>query len=639
VLITKMREYARGLKFVLLLVIAAFLLTSVVYYGASQMSGSGGDPSTIATVNGERIPVERYRRAYQSYMEFYRQLYRDRLTPELAERLGLGRQVVNDLVQDALIVQQAEREGVRVTDDELRTRIQTIPAFQEDGRFSHDRYVAVLRQVRFDPGAFEAEQRREMVRRKMDTLVREGAKVSEAEVREAWGTRNDRIRAAWAMLEIEPLLAQATVNEADAEAYLKLHQARFTRPERRRIQYAVVSSRAFAEPISDTDAEAYYKEHGTEFERPRRAKVAHVLVRVPPTGGGAAEERAKAKAQEVIRRAQAGEDFAKLAREMSEDTATAPNGGELGLVGPGEMVPPFEQAAFALKKGEVTSSPVRTTFGYHAIKVLDVQEGGRQPFKEAVARIKEKLLAERSERAAARRAEEARGTLQGSADFLADSRKLGLEGREVSLARGEPLEGVGRDAPLEDAIFGLAVAGVSPPVKTAGGYVIARVVEQSPAGVPPLAEIKKPVLDAMRREAAEKVAFTRATALTEAVGRGEDFAAAARAQSFTVGETDYFSRSEPPKDKTSLPGNVLQAALGTAVGKVAKPLTAGSGVYVVRTLERQPADPAGFEAQKDELRRQILTQKQGQALEAWVRALRASAKIDLANPEGAPAPR
>src|SRR6185436_19391969 len=101
-----------------------------------------------------------------------------------------------------------------------------------------------------------------------------------------------------------------------------------------------------------------------------------------PTGGGAAEERAKAKAQEVIRRAQAGEDFAKLAREMSEDTATAPNGGELGLVGPGEMVPPFEQAAFALKKGEVTSSPVRTTFGYHAIKVLDVQEGGRQPFKE-----------------------------------------------------------------------------------------------------------------------------------------------------------------------------------------------------------------------------------------------------------------
>jgi peptidyl-prolyl cis-trans isomerase D len=635
-----MREYARGLKLVLLLVIAAFILTSVVYFGASSLSGSGSggaDPTVVATVNGERIPVERYRRAYQSYLEFYRQLYRDRLTPEVAERLGLSRQVVNDLVQDALIVQQAEREGIRVTDDELRVRIQTIPAFQEDGKFSRDRYVAVLRQVRFDPGVFEAEQRREMVRRKMEGLVREGAKVSDTEIREAWAVRHDKVRAAWAVLEIEPLLAQAAVNDADAEGYLKLHQARFTRPERRRIQYVIVSTRAFAEPVSDTDAEAYYKEHGAEFERPRRAKVAHVLVRVPATGGSAAEDRAKAKAQEAIRRARAGEDFATLAREMSEDTATAGNGGELGLVGPGEMVPPFEQAVFALKKGEVSASPVRTPFGYHAIKVLDVQEGGRQPFKEAAGRIKDKLLAERSERAASRRAEEARGSLQGAADFLTEGRKLGLEAREVTLARGEPLEGVGRDAQLEETIFGLAVGGVAAPVKTGGGYVIARVAEQAPAGVPPLVEIRKAVLDAMRREAAEKVAFTRGTALAEAVGRGEDFAAAARAQGFTAGETGLFSRSEPPRDKATLPGAVLQAALASGAGQVAKPLSAGSGVYVVRTLERQPADVAGLDAQKDELHKQLLGQKQGQALEAWVRSLRASAKIDLPNPDGAPA--
>ena len=633
-LITRMREYARGLKFILLLVIAAFVLTSVVYFGATSM-GRTSDPNTVATVNGERIPMERYRRAYQSYMEFYRQVYRDRFTPELAERLGLGRQVVNDLVQDALIVQQAEREGVRVSDEELRTRIQTIPAFQEDGRFSHARYVAVLRQVRYEPAAFEQEQRREMLRRKMEGLVRDGVKVSEGELREAWASRHDRVRAAWAVLEIEPLLAQVTVNEAEAEGYLKVHQARFTRPERRRIQYAIVTTRAFAEPVSDGDAEAYYKEHGSEFERPKRVKVAHVLVRVPATGGSQAEDRARAKVEDVIRRARAGEDFAKLAREASEDPGTAANGGELGLVGPGEMVPPFEQAAFALKKGEVSSAPVRTNFGYHAIKVLDVQEGGRQTFKEVAGRIKEKLLTERSERVAGQKAEEIRGALQGAADFPGEAKKLGLEPREASLARGEPLEGVGRDAQLEETIFGLAVGGVAAPARTSGGYVIARVVEQSPAGVPPLAEIKKAVLDAMRRDAAEKTAFARATALVEALGRGEDMATAAKAQGFTTGETSLFSRSEPPKDKVTLPGQVLQAALATASGQVAKPLAAGSGVYVVRTLERAAADTSTFDAEKDELRKQLLTQKQGQAIEAWVRDLRATAKIELAGPDSA----
>ena len=112
-----------------------------------------------------------------------------------------------------------------------------------------------------------------------------------------------------------------------------------------------MSSKGVAPAVSDADAEAYYTQHPAEFETPKRFRVAHVLVRVPPVGGSEAETKARAKVEDVIRRAREGEDFAKLAREYSEDTATAPQGGDLGSVGPGEMVPAFEQAAFALKKG------------------------------------------------------------------------------------------------------------------------------------------------------------------------------------------------------------------------------------------------------------------------------------------------
>ena len=210
----------------------------------------------------------------------------------------------------------------------------------------------------------------------MEALVKDGIKVSDAEVEQAYMTRFERVRADWASIESAPLMAQVTVSDADAEAYVKTHEAQFSRPERRRIQYVLISPKSFAKAVPDADAEAYYKEHRAEFERPKRLKTSHILVRVPPTGGSEAENKSKAKVEEAIRRAKAGEDFGKLAKELSEDTATAPQGGDLGFVGKGEMVPQFEEAVFALKKGEISPQPVRTPFGYHAIMVSDVQDGG-----------------------------------------------------------------------------------------------------------------------------------------------------------------------------------------------------------------------------------------------------------------------
>jgi peptidyl-prolyl cis-trans isomerase D len=623
--ISTMREYFRGLKFVLLLVIVAFVATSVVYFGTGSMSGGRSDHA-VATVNGEEIPVERFRRAYSSYIEFYRQIYKDRLTPEMAERLGVTQQVINELVQEALIVQQAKHEGVTVTDEEVRARIQQVRAFQDTGRFSRERYLSVLKQVRIDPADFEADQRRELVRRKMEGLVRDGVKVTPDELQQAYAFRRDRVRAAWAGVEAIPLMAGVTVADGDLEPYLKGHQAQFTRPERRKVQYALIHTKAFAEPVSDAMAEKYYTEHSAEFEKPRRLRVSHVLVRVPPVGGSEAEDKARAKAEDVIRRAKAGEDFAKLARESSEDTATAPQGGDLGFVGPGEMVPQFEQAVFALKKGEITAAPVRTPFGYHAIKVVDAQEGGRQPFKEVAPKIKEKLLAERSERAAATKVEEIKGPLQAAKDFPAEARRLGAEVREATMARGDGLEGIGRDPALEEAVFLLAPGGVSGALKTPSGYAVIKVQEVLPAGVPPLADIRSEVTEAIKRERAHALAMEKAKALAAAAREG-DLAAVAKKEGFNSGETGFFSRAEPPR--TSLPGNVLVAALQTPTGQVADPVKTPTGVYVVKLLERQPADPRAFDLEREELAKQVLEQKRTQAWEDWMRARSQLAKIEV----------
>jgi peptidyl-prolyl cis-trans isomerase D len=625
-----MREYFRSLKVILVIIILAFIGTSVVYFGASTLGGTTSRANVIATVNGEEIPAERFRRAQANMIQAYERMSKQRMTPELAQRLGLDQQVIGDLVADAVIVQGAEREGVRVPDDELRARIQEMPEFQEDGRFSRDRYLRILRQVRLDPAEFESEMRRQLVRHKMEALVKDGVRVSDAEVRDAYRLRHERVRAEWAAVDVEPLMAGVTVPDADLEPYVKAHSAQFTRPEQRRVQYIVLNSSLYNHPVSDRDVETYYAEHGSEFEQPRRVHVAHVLVRVPTVGGSDSENKAKAKIEGVIKRAQGGEDFAKLAREVSEDTANAQQGGDLGFVGPGELVPQFEQAAFSLKKGEVSPAPVRTPFGYHAIKVLDVKEGGKTPLKDVAATIKDKLMAEASDKAARAKADEARASLLSAKDFVAAGKTAGLDAREATIARGDAIDGIGREPEVEEAVFALSVGGVSAPLKTRTGYAIVKVTEQLPAGVPPLSDIKARVISAIKRERAEAQAADHMKAFAASLAKGGDFLAVAKADHLSTGEIPFFTRSDPPKEQAKLPGAVLLAALQTATGQVSEPVRSGAAVYVVKTLERQPAEFSGFDPQKAELEKQMLEQKRNQVWDAWVRAHRNSTKVEVA---------
>lgn len=627
-LIGAMREYFKGLKLILLFVIVAFIATSLFYFGSDSLRGDGGRSAAPITVNGEQIPPARFQQVQRNYIEYYRRSSRQDLTPEMAERMGMTRQVISDLIQETLIVQQAKREGITVTDEELRLRIQSIPSFQEDGRFSRERYLAQLKQARIDPADFETDVRRDMVRQKMEAIVKDGIKVTDPEVEQAYRVRFERVRADWVSIETAPLMAQVTVTDADAEAYVKTHEAQFTRPERRQIQYVLISPKAFVKVVPDADAEAYYKEHRAEFERPMRLKASHVLVQVPPTGGNDAEDKARTKVAEVIRRAKAGEDFGKMAKELSEDTATAPQGGDLGYVGKGELVPQFEEALFPLKKGEISPQPVRTPFGYHAIKVADVQAGGLEPFHDVVVKIKEKLGAERSERAAQTKADEAKPALTAAKDFAAEAKKLGVEPKDATLARGGGLLDMGRDPQLEEALFGLSVGGVSTPVKTPGGFVIARVTESFPAGVPPFAQIKDKAVDAVKRERAGILAEERAKAFALSVRTG-DFLAIARRDKLPVHETPFFSRSELPKDKDAVPRPVLLAALQVPTGRISEPVKSATGFYVVKTIERRAADPQGFDKVRDQLRVQLLEGKRSQAWERWIKALFSGAKIQV----------
>jgi peptidyl-prolyl cis-trans isomerase D len=623
-MITVMRRYRKSLQIGLLVVIAAFVASLFVFGSSGSRMGGDEARDRVATVNGESIPIERFQRRYQSYLEAYAQMYRDRFTNELAERLGLPQQVVGDLVLEALIVQRAQAEGLAVTDEELNARIHSIPAFQENGRFSLKRYQEILKRRGFNPAAFESEIRREMTRAKVESAVRGGVKVSETELEQAFRMRREEVRAAWALVDLAPIVAAASVTDEDLAAYFAKHPDEFRQPDRRRVQYVTLSPKSFTPTVTDAEVEKYYREHAKEFESPRQVRAAHVLVRVPETGGSEAEDKARSKIADVIRRAKAGEDFGKLAQQLSEDSGTAPRGGDLGLVSRGEVVPQFEQALFALKKGEVSPEPVRTPFGFHAIKVSDVQEGGRKPLKDVAGQIRSRLSAEAADRAVKEKAEQIRPPLQAAKDFMAEAKTLGLAPVETTMARLDRVPGLAGTDTLEEAAFALAQGGVSTPVTTPAGLVLIKVVGVIPAGVPPLGEVKDKVTASVKRQKAETAALERAKQLAADAQSG-DFAAAARKAGAVTGETGRFSRAKPAE---RLPADAMMAALQTPAGQLSAPVKAQQGYYVVKVLERVPPDMSGLGAERDKLLKEMLVQKQSLAWESWLSGARANAKIE-----------
>jgi peptidyl-prolyl cis-trans isomerase D len=621
-MIRVMREYRKTLQVGLLVVIAAFVVTSVVVFGA----GTGGPQrDSVATVGGEAIPLDRYERRYRAYYDHYAQMLKDRFTPQVAQQLQLPQQVVNDLVQEAVVFQRAQHEGLAVTDEELNAQMHAVPAFQENGRFSMKRYEAFLGARGLSKTGFETDARRQLTRQKVESMVKSGIKVSDAELEQAYAHRREGVRAAWALVDQAPLAAAVTPTDEELAKYREEHAAEFRLPERRRIQYVAFNPKDFTPTVTAAEIDKYYDEHAREFATPHQARASHILIRVPETGGSEAEGKARAVAADALRRARAGEDFANLARELSQDPGSGPAGGDLGFVSKGEMVPQFEDALFKLKKGELAPEPVQTPFGFHVIKVTDIREGGRKPKEAVAAEIRTRLTADAAQREAKAKADEARAALLSAKDFMAEARSRGLAPLETTVSQAERLAPGAAPDSMQETAFNLTPGGLSVPVQTPAGWLVMKNVEALPAALPPLAEIRDRVVAAVRRQKAEAQALERAKQIAKDARAG-DFGAAAKQAGASTGETSVFTRQAPAE---RLPGDAMVAALRTPLNGVTDPVRVPQGYYVLKVLERIPADMSGFAGERDKLSREVLTQKQNRAWESWVAEARSKAKIDV----------
>ena len=435
--------------------------------GSQGCQVEGLSAHSAVEVDGYVVTPADYDEAYGNLFRTYQARMGQTFTRELADQLGLRNVAMNQLVDRVLVVQEARRRGLVVGPDEVNKVVWAIPGFQDpDGKFNVDTYRRAVRQAYGSEGRFEEKVVEDLLFTKMLALLRESALVSDEEVRAAWSTDNDRVDLEYIRFPVAAARKEVKVTDAEVSALLQKDAARVQKA------YAASSAR---------------------YDRKKQVKARHILVRVPEGAPAAQDDEAKQKAAGYAERVKK-EPFADVAKQVSEDTATREKGGDLGTFGPGLMAKPFEDAAFALKPGEV-SAPVRTRFGWHVILVEGVQEARVVPLAEVEKELAREILEiEGAEKIVDRRAREALAQAKSGKklEVLFPAPKAGAKpaatlGGEPLVARDTgPFSPTGNTAPgIGDVPALLAAAGAA----TAAGQVLPAVYP-TPSG-PVVAQVKE----------------------------------------------------------------------------------------------------------------------------------------------------
>ncbi len=597
----------------------------------------------VATVNGHQILAKDLDQRTQQLRRRLEQVYGPEAAAALA-RFNVREQALEELIDEQLVLDEAKRLGLGISDASLEHMIEGQSAFQVDGRFDFAIYQEALRGQNMRPADFESEVRLEMLQQLVQRMVAETVQISDAEAQQIYDQMN--LKLAMSYVELPWKSFEAKINPIDKQIadFFQSHREQFREPELISFDFIRYDPDRLAAKFnpSDKDVQAYYNQHrDTSFTHPEQVRARHILIAVPSDATPAQKSAAKAKAEDLLKQVRGGADFAKLARQFSDDPGTKSAGGELGYFDQKQMVKPFADAAFRMKAGE--SAVVQTQFGYHVLQVEDHKLAQVDTLAEARPQIIEALR----RRAGAEQAHQAidqdlADALNGKGlQQLADKRGLDLV-KTPALSATENIPEITEPKLVEEA-FKLNPNDVRV-INGRDAQYLVKLISRQPSYLPKLAEVQSKVRDALVRQLAEAKAMEQAGAILKHARDASGFAAAAAAAKLAIRSTGEFSIADG-----SIPGigefhEATQAAamLPIPPALISHPLTLDGNAYVFEVIARSLPSDAQWNAAKAGFKQQLVKQRQAQAWESFVQDLRARARIsvnsDLVSQQSSEAP-
>ena len=608
------RNHKRWMQFILLLLI----LPSFVFFGVEGYSSFMAREPEIATVDGEPITLGELNRARAAQLEQYRNMLGGQFDPSLLDTPQFREQVLNGLIDQRVIAAAAQQGRYSVSDETLRRTIASIPAVQQDGQFSSERYRQVLAAQGMTPAQFEAGLRRDLILAQVLQPIGVSARVPAEVANRIFSLLTEQRSVSRQFFSTVSYTAAQQVSDADIKSWYEANQSSLRVPESVDLDYVLINEEAATKGVqfSDQDVESYYKQNQAKYGQAERRKVSHILIEVPAQADEATRSQALQKAKEIASKAGANpEGFAELARATSQDPGSAPQGGDLGWISKNMLVPQVENAVFQLERGKV-SGVVESPFGYHILYITDVQAPSVKPLAEVRSEIEDDI---RKQLAANRFAEMAakltnlvydqRDSLKPIADSLGIAVLRGEGVTREGLLSPEQKTGLSRPPAHEEILnnpklrqiafssevfkdkLNSGVIEISPDT-----IVALRVAAVHPAHIPPLSHVSDRIRNVLINEranaAAIKAGEERLAALTKA--------AAAVSDGFEP--VEVVSRQNP--------GKLSQTQLEAVMNADPKPIPKFIGVksgegYAVLQISQIQAGPPAQAGQIEQLQAQL----------------------------------
>ena len=625
-MLSLMRKHAKS--WLIKILIAIIAVVFIFYFGYSFTSNEG---TKVAEVNGEVISYPDYQNAYNNLLKNLQEQYQNMWSDNLIEVFDLKNRALEGLIENKIIAREADKIGLDITEKEIREKIMTYSAFQYDGKFDENRYKAVLENNRTDPDDFEETVAQELLQAKLIQFLLTFLIVSDQEVLDQYTYLNQKVKIGFIQFPLKDFRDSIKMDQALMTKYFEEHKEGYRIADKIKIAYIAVHPQDFRDQVKleDQEIDDYYEDYQDKFKQEKQVKARHILFSVPSNATADQEEKVKEKALSVLEKARGGQDFSQLAKEYSEDTSTKDEGGDLGYFSKGQMIESFEEAAFKMEKGQI-SDLVKTTYGYHIIKVEDIKEESIKDLAEVRDQISDKLISNASIDLANEKALSIIDQMPYDVDLAqyAGQHDLPVVNTDY-FSQDESIPYIKGDEKLKQSIFSLQKMEVSGLIELDNNFYIIQVVDKKPSYLPDMNEVSDQLEADYLIHLATLEAKSAAEKYLAKLREGTDWDELAKTMNMKPETTEFFTRQDSPE--------IIGAATG--LNDAAFKLSENNkypdavfenedGALVIRWDGEEGIDEGKYQQEKGQYADSLMYLKRLSLYDTWLKRLKDQADID-----------
>jgi peptidyl-prolyl cis-trans isomerase D len=618
-MLSKIRTELKGITKVLMwAVVISFVGTIIFEWGMRVTGRKGAYPDEIARVNKKSIRFGELKQKYQELAFSYGKNFpRERLL-EIA---------IDSLIREKLLLEKAEQLQIHASPQEIVEEVKKLPLFQEEGKFSQEKYNEALQNKDFNWEALTRQIKKSIILTKLENFLSDSVLVLPTEVKAAFEDKNKKVLFKYLHFQPEKYKEKVSFNEKELKEYYQTHQKEYVTPLRIKVKYFLIKKEELTKNIrvNITELEKYYHENKEEFEKPEEIQYQEIVVK----------KASREKAQKVLDEALKATDFSAFGKKIASrkkgiEFQTSP------WVKKGDAPAAIEDIVFLLEKEEVHPELIKTSEGYHIIKLIARRPPQLKPFGEVKEEIHQKLAPEKAEELAQVKSQELYRKLKRAKgnkieEIVKEFRKsCPVSVKETDFfSEDESIKGLGWVPEFNKACFGLKKLGaITKVIKTWQGYLIGQLLEKKPPYLPPLEEIREKIEKKLKDEKLQALIKEEAEKVYRELKQGASFKKIAKKYSLASGEI-----KEPVAKNDYLPeiGRVKEVsyrALTLKENTISEPIfTENKGAYIIKLTKLIQPQEDEFKQRREKLQEQLKREKRYRFLYELKEYLEKKAKI------------